>query len=465
MRKFAVILKYELKEYISSKGFVAFTLLLAIIGAVLLCLPRFIDMSAFTGVDFAGKSETEQAEKEQTPEYLSDKKYALYDPGNITDTQLLSEYFSGAQFVKVSSTGELEKMLEDETAVAGFAVKNQTEYEYYIFNKTMYDSNSEIFDEAMKAMSRARYCAANGLDLNEITQMYEPQITVTEHILNKNTTQSYWYCYALVIIVFMLIMFYGQMIAVSVTTEKSNRAIEVLVTSTTPNSLLFGKVIAGAIAGLLQSGIILGTILAAYQFNREQWGGMLDIILDIPANVLIVFALFGTMGYLFYAFLFGAMGALVSKIRGREQERKRTYNDNNAYLLFLAVPTLKRRRNDNKGSVFPAVQLIHHHVYARCHGQRCSMGNSSIFYNTDSFRYRRGNAWSGALQNGHPALRQSDKAFNRTQGSEKTIKQSLRNLIRRDFVQYALISNIHTVSAPFVARIFILKLSHSVFSK
>lgn len=313
MRKFAVILKYELKEYISSKGFVAFTLLLAIIGAVLLCLPRFIDMSAFTGVDFAGKSETEQAEKEQTPEYLSDKKYALYDPGNITDTQLLSEYFSGAQFVKVSSTGELEKMLEDETAVAGFAVKNQTEYEYYIFNKTMYDSNSEIFDEAMKAMSRARYCAANGLDLNEITQMYEPQITVTEHILNKNTTQSYWYCYALVIIVFMLIMFYGQMIAVSVTTEKSNRAIEVLVTSTTPNSLLFGKVIAGVIAGLLQSGIILGTILAAYQFNREQWGGMLDIILDIPANVLIVFALFGTMGYLFYAFLFGAMGALVSK--------------------------------------------------------------------------------------------------------------------------------------------------------
>lgn len=313
MRKFAVILKYELKEYISSKGFVAFTLLLAIIGAVLLCLPRFIDMSAFTGVDFAGKSETEQAEKEQTPEYLSDKKYALYDPGNITDTQLLSEYFSGAQFVKVSSTGELEKMLEDETAVAGFAVKNQTEYEYYIFNKTMYDSNSEIFDEAMKAMSRARYCAANGLDLNEITQMYEPQITVTEHIINKNTTQSYWYCYALVIIVFMLIMFYGQMIAVSVTTEKSNRAIEVLVTSTTPNSLLFGKVIAGAIAGLLQSGIILGTILAAYQFNREQWGGMLDIILDIPANVLIVFALFGTMGYLFYAFLFGAMGALVSK--------------------------------------------------------------------------------------------------------------------------------------------------------
>ena len=108
-------------------------------------------------------------------------------------------------------------------------------------------------------------------------------------------------------------MFYGQMIAVSVTTEKSNRAIEVLVTSTTPNSLLFGKVIAGAVAGVLQSGIILGAVLVSYQLNRELWGGILDMVLNIPSDVLIVFALFGTLGYLFYAFLFGAMGALVSK--------------------------------------------------------------------------------------------------------------------------------------------------------
>ncbi len=313
MKKFAVILKYELKEYISSKGFVAFTLLLAIIGAVLLCLPRFIDMSAFTGVDSSESSNEEETVPNSPEAYNSDKKYALYDPGNIADIKLLSDYFFGAQFIKVSDTGELEKMLEDETADAGFAIKSQTKYEYYVFNKTMYDSDSEVFNEAMKAMSRARYCEQHGLDLSEITQMYDPPITVTEHILNKNTTQSYWYCYALVIIVFMLIMFYGQMIAVSVTTEKSNRAIEVLVTSTTPNSLLFGKVIAGAIAGLLQSGIILGTILVSYRFNRQLWGGMLDIVLDIPANVLIVFAVFGTLGYLFYAFLFGAMGALVSK--------------------------------------------------------------------------------------------------------------------------------------------------------
>jgi len=54
-------------------------------------------------------------------------------------------------------------------------------------------------------------------------------------------------------------------------------------------------------------------VLISYQINRELWGGMLDMLLNIPSDVLITFALFGIGGYLFYAFLYGAMGALVSK--------------------------------------------------------------------------------------------------------------------------------------------------------
>ncbi len=315
MKKFAVILKYELKEYISSKGFITFTLLLAIIGAILLCLPRFFDLSKFTGVQTNSQNTENDVLQDDSSETVdSNIKYALYDPKGIADIQLLSQYFDGAQFIKTNSGDEIEALVNDHTVDAGFLIVSDTEYEYYIYNNSIYNKDQATFDEAMKMMSRIRYCQQHGLDINEITQMYEPQINVKEHIINKDSQQSYGYCYALVIIVFMLIMFYGQMIAVSVTTEKSNRAIEVLVTSTTPNSLLFGKVIAGAIAGIMQSGIILSSILISYQFNREQWGGMLDMVLNIPSNVLIVFAIFGTLGYLFYAFLFGAMGALVSKV-------------------------------------------------------------------------------------------------------------------------------------------------------
>ena len=57
MRKFGIVLKYELKEYFSNKGFMAFTLVLAILGAAALFLPRFIDMSDFTGVQIVGNAD------------------------------------------------------------------------------------------------------------------------------------------------------------------------------------------------------------------------------------------------------------------------------------------------------------------------------------------------------------------------------------------------------------------------
>ena len=103
------------------------------------------------------------------------------------------------------------------------------------------------------------------------------------------------------------------MIATSVTSEKSNRAIEILVTSVDSNSLIFGKVLSGALAGLVQALVILGGSFGAYAAVKERWGGILDPLFDIPARVFVAYAFFAIASYLLYAFLFGALGALVSK--------------------------------------------------------------------------------------------------------------------------------------------------------
>ena len=309
MRKFGIVLKYELKEYFSSKGFMALTFVIAFLGAALLFLPRFIDMSDFTGVQVVGeKEEPEEATEANMVQFA----YIDLTENGVLQEELLQQMLPDVSWQKTDSLEELKQRIEEDCD-AGFAVTGPTEYDYYVFNKSMMDSNTVMFDEVLKQMYRLNYCADNGLDFGEITEMYNVPITVNEQILNKDSGSNYWYCYVLVIIVFMLIIYYGQMIAVSVTNEKSNRAIEVLVTSTTPNSLLFGKVIAGAIGGLFQMGFILGAILISYSVNREQWGGMLDMFLHVPAEVLLAFAFFGLGGYLFYAFLYGAMGALVSK--------------------------------------------------------------------------------------------------------------------------------------------------------
>lgn len=308
MRKFGIVLRYELKDYFGSKGFMALTIILALLGAVLLCLPRFVDMSGFTGVQVVeGSGEAEEEQKDKTVFAYLD----LTETG-ILQEEVLQQMLPGISWHRADSVEELKEGVGGEYD-AGFAVTGPTEYEYYVFNKSMGDSDTELFSQVLRQLYRASYCAENGLDLTEITEMYNVPITVNEQILNKDTGSNYWYCYALVMVIFMLIVYYGQMIAVSVTNEKSNRAIEVLVTSTTPNSLLFGKVIAGAMGGLFQMGVILGAVLLSYQVNREQWGGMLDMFLHIPADVLLAFVFFGLGGYLFYAFLFGAMGALVSK--------------------------------------------------------------------------------------------------------------------------------------------------------
>ncbi len=314
MRKFSVVLKYELKDYFGNKAFMALTLILAFVGAAALFLPRVFDMSGFTGVRVVGNQNAveEQAGNENAVEEIN-TVFAYMD---LTEEGVLQEELlqtiPGIEWKKMDTVEALKQSVKEECD-AGFVVKSATEYDYYVFNKSMTDNNIYFFDEVMKQQFRLNYCAANGLDFNEIATMYEAQITVNEQVLNKDTGSNYWYCYALVMLVFMLIVFYGQMIAVSITNEKSNRAIEVLVTTTTPNSLLFGKVIAGAIASLCQVGVILAAVLISYQVNREQWGGMLDMVLHIPGDVLITFAFFGLGGYLFYAFLYGAMGALVSK--------------------------------------------------------------------------------------------------------------------------------------------------------
>ena len=309
MKKFTTVLKFELKEYLGNKTFMVLTVLLAALGAILLFLPRSVDMSGFTGVTVMEKETSGDEEKAE-----EEKDLFLYlDQSAIVREEVLEAVFPEVKWQKAADEAEVIAAVESQEAEAGFVVTGPGSYEYYVFNKTMADHNTAGFDQAMKAFYRMDTCEKNGWDLEEIAAMYDIPVTVTENVLNKDSESNYWYCYFLVILVFMLIVYYGQMIAVSVTNEKSNRAIEVLVTSTSPNSLLFGKVIAGAIAGVFQMGVVLGAVLIAYQMNREQWGGMLDMLLHIPGEVLLAFAFFGLGGYLFYAFLYGAMGALVSK--------------------------------------------------------------------------------------------------------------------------------------------------------
>lgn len=297
MKNFPTILGFELRNYFKNKSYMILTILIGVLAIAAMFLPRFFNLF--------GDDSGEDSESQDT--------YAVYDESGVIPQDLIASFFPDTEIRTAASADEVRSLVETSEAAAGFVVTSPTEYQYYVFNKTMGDSAGMAFTSLMQTASFMKYCSDNGLNFTEVQQQMTPAITYTENILGKDSGENFWYCYGLVILVFMLIILYGVMIATSITQEKSNRSIEVLVTSTNTTSLLFGKVIAGALASLFQVGFVLGGVLLSYEINRSFWGGRLDFILHIPGEVLITFALFGLGGFLFYAFLYGMMGALVSK--------------------------------------------------------------------------------------------------------------------------------------------------------
>ena len=238
---------------------------------------------------------------------------AICDPeGIVSDDLILS--FGKADIQRMDSEQQIRDAVVSEEVEAGFVIRSTTEFDYFVFNQSAFSDTAESFRNLMSTAAKMKYCEDNDLNYEDMAKMDEESIVCHEQILGKDSESNYWYSYVLVILVFMIIVMYGMMIATSVANEKSNRTVEILVTSTTSSSLLFGKVFAGATAIIFQIGLIFSSILGAYQFNKDSLGGVLDMLLDIPVEVLVTFIVFGFGGFLFYAFLYGALGAMVSKI-------------------------------------------------------------------------------------------------------------------------------------------------------
>ena len=307
MKKFGVIFQYELMNYIKNKSYVITTVIIALVAGIIMFVPNFIDIGSVTG-------ENKNDVSDENSGADSDSTILVYDKsGMVTDISFIQNFYHDDAIKKASGENELVDKVKADEVSAGFVVNSLTDYDYYVYNQSMTDDNQVVFTQVMTVLNQMVYCQKNGIDYASLTQAFNPQIDCHENILGKDMGSNYWYCYGLVMIIFMIIIMYGSMVATSVTQEKSNRTMEVLVTSVDTNLLFFAKVLAGAVAALIQSAVMLGTVLISYKINQDKWGGMLNMVLDIPANVLVVFALFGIGGFLFYTFIYGAMGALVSK--------------------------------------------------------------------------------------------------------------------------------------------------------
>ncbi|WP_300903088.1 ABC transporter permease [uncultured Clostridium sp.] len=307
MKQFFNVLSFELSNYFKNKGYLITTILISILLIIGLSLPSIFDMSKLIPKLSSSNSTEITEDKDKT-------NYALMDINNvIEDKAILENSFPNSNWIIKNSKEEIEEIINSGDAEAGFIVENLNKYSYLVENYGLNDNNQLLFENVLSTLNQIEYAKNNNLNFSELQSVINTSFESEVTILGKDSANNFFYVYIFVFAMYMMILLYGQLIAVSVTSEKSNRAIEVLVTSANSNSLIFGKVIGAALASFIQVAIILASGMLSYALNSKSWNGILDGVFKIPSNILLTFIIFGSVGYLFYSFIFGALGALVSK--------------------------------------------------------------------------------------------------------------------------------------------------------
>ena len=145
---------------------------------------------------------------------------------------------------------------------------------------------------------------------------------------SSSTTAAMIFGIALSFITYMFVIMYGAMIMNSVIEEKTNRIVEVIVSSCTPFQLMMGKIIGVALVGLTQFAIWVLIIGAVVGITGLSVGGVgsdgIAAVLQAVGSInityiLICFVIYFIGGYLLYASLFAGFGSAVDQASDASQ--------------------------------------------------------------------------------------------------------------------------------------------------
>ena len=304
MKQFGKILKFELKGYLKNKMFVGITIFLVVVIALVMFLPNIISLF---------QSDSGDTSQDGLPTMLI---YA--EDSNLS--ALSNEYFKNAFVnynVQIAEGGveDVKNKIINGEAECAFVMNSVSSYTYYVNNLSMYDTNTAVADTVLQEVYRVNAMIINGLTPEQASEIMSVQIESGTETLGKDQMQNFFYTYIMIFALYMVIMLYGQMVATNVATEKSSRAMELLVTSANPTSMMFGKVLASCIAGFSQLVIIFGAAILLYNVNKDSISNpLIASIFDIPIELFVYLIVFFILGFLIYAFMFGAVGSTASKL-------------------------------------------------------------------------------------------------------------------------------------------------------
>src|SRR5690606_1713008 len=146
-------------------------------------------------------------------------------------------------------------------------------------------------------------------------------------VTGESGEASFLLAYVMSLMLYFALLLYGIQVMSSVVEEKTSRIMEVLVSSLSPFQMLLGKVIGVGAVALLQISIWAGTAMVLTTFGARiaaLLGASPSAVADFPLPVVSPalfagFLLFFSLGFLFFAAAYAAVGSMCSTVQETQQ--------------------------------------------------------------------------------------------------------------------------------------------------
>ena len=301
MRDIFTVMKFTMKDMVKRKSFLISTLIILILIVIGFNVPNLI--KKFNGDN-------------------NGNKLLIVDSQNIFEGTLenLKQMDFGYEFEITNENLKFEDVkqkIEDNKIEEAIIINPEDEkikISYVVKDSTMMNGVPEEVINALTSIYSNLKISKLGLteeQLQSITPNFEFNLQQTEE---KRASGNVFAMMLMSIVLFYAIYFCAYQVSSSITTEKTSKIIETLVTSTSPKTIVLGKTIGIGIVGLAQMIVITGAaLISAKAFLEPE---LLENVLDM-SNVTpylgIMTAIYFILGYLSYALLYALTGSTVSK--------------------------------------------------------------------------------------------------------------------------------------------------------
>lgn len=309
MKQMGTVFRFEFGNYLRNKTYRILTIL--VVAGVLIGMswPRISKM--IQGEGAGGDAAQQQIQAQSVAVACTPGEISARDMAGDLAAQLPLYAWTGVDMDEAALTEAVRAGEYD----AGLWMDGALAYRYIVQNTSMYDTSEYMIGEAVGNAYRTRAMTGLGMAAEESAALAAARAQGETVAINKDGHAAYLYTYVLVMMLYMAVALYGQFVSTSVAAEKSNRAMELLITSARPTRLMFGKVLGSGAAGLLQMSLFLVAAYAGYHLNREIWQGnaLMQAVFAMPGSIFAYALTFFVLGFFLYASLYGALGSLVSR--------------------------------------------------------------------------------------------------------------------------------------------------------